>query len=72
MNSMIDLFKYDSTGVSSELLEIGVDGLLEDNSILEKLPVINIFLGAKKFVPSMTEAFLVRKMLKFLKLAGFS
>lgn len=70
MNSMIDLFKYDSTDVSNEILEMGIDALLKDDSILEKLPIINIILGTKKTLSSINEAFLVRKMLKFLKLAG--
>lgn len=70
MSSMIELFKYNYKDIASEITEIGVKDLLEDDSILKKMPIIGLVLSTKNTLSSINDVFLAQKMLKFLKLAG--
>lgn len=66
---LIEIFKSNYGENAKEIGELAIDGLLEDGSILERIPLLNIVLATKNTITSIQDAFLIRKTIIFLKKA---
>ncbi|PRR76610.1 hypothetical protein [Clostridium thermopalmarium] len=64
-NSMIATLGTDFADISKELMEVGIDSLLEDG-ILKNIPIIGALSSIYKAGISIRDRYFVRKILKFL------
>lgn len=64
-NSMIETLTSDLGGISSEILELGIDSLLKDG-ILKDIPIVSSIISVYNFGVSIRERFFIKKVIKFL------
>ena len=66
MRELIHIFKDNTIEPIKELSKINIDDLIKNRTILDKLPVLNSILAAKNTIASIQEAFLLKKVGKFM------
>ena len=66
MRELIHIFKDNTIEPVKELSEINIDDLIKNMTLLDKLPVLNSILAAKNTIASIHEAFLLKKLGKFM------
>lgn len=64
-NTMIETLTSDLGGISSEILELGIDSLLKDG-ILKDIPIVNSIISVYNFGVSIRERFFIKKVIEFL------
>lgn len=64
-NSLVESLGTNLGGVGTDLLEIGIDSVLEDG-VLQDIPIINSIIGIYKTGASIREYLFMKKLIKFL------
>lgn len=61
-----DVLVTNFSSAAGDLVNTSIEALLEDGSILEKVPVLNLVIGGKKTINSIQEAYLIKKIIRFM------